>query len=125
VCFPDPGALDDLVTEVKTAKDGDTKVTGEEGRRGELTGEEAVETGDEDEEDNPEDTPVREPWLEPVIVRKLLTVDSLSFAPVIEAKEGDVHRQPGEETAGRRKSLKPVEDLISGVRNGQEGEEGE
>ena len=42
-----------------------------------------------------------------------------------EAEESNVHRQPGEESTGGGQSLEPVEDLIGGLGDGEEGEERE
>jgi len=123
--LPDPSTLDELVTEVKSGEDRDTEVAGKEWRSGELTGEEGVETSNEDEENDPENTPVRKPRLEPIVIRQLFTIDTLCSATVIKAKERNVHRQPCEETTSSGKSLEPVEYLISGIWYGQEGEEGE
>jgi len=90
-----------------------------------LAREETVEAGGEDEDSDPEDTPVGEVGLEPVEVGRFGAVNALLFASIIESEESDVHRQPGEEATGGGQRLEPGEDLISGLRNGEEGEEGE
>ena len=55
----------------------------EERRSGELTREEAVEPGREDEDDDPEDTPVGEVGLEPIIVSRFSTINALLLASII------------------------------------------
>jgi len=116
---------DNLVTEVQSTKDGNTQVTGKEGRCSELSGEETIEASGEDEDNDPEHTPVGQPWLESVVVREFGTIDTLLFTTIVETEERDVHRQPSEEATCGSESLKPVEHLSSGFLYRKERNEGE